>query len=100
MATTDGSDRAMPSPRTYTSVLAVPRSMAMSRPPKPLNESNSPIRSQYPGQQYRYVVAEPRLRSQHGLLDLPREVVGRAGRHGFQDLGQVLGQQHPLRRAR
>ena len=32
-ATTDGSDTRMPSPRTYTSVLAVPRSIAMSRPP-------------------------------------------------------------------
>src|ERR1019366_10214837 len=31
-ATTDGSFRMMPRPRTYTRVLAVPRSMAMSRP--------------------------------------------------------------------
>src|ERR1700722_4751103 len=31
-ATTDGSLRTMPRPRTYTSVLAVPRSTAMSRP--------------------------------------------------------------------
>src|SRR3954447_18495058 len=31
-ATTDGSFRTMPRPRTYTSVLAVPRSTAMSRP--------------------------------------------------------------------
>jgi hypothetical protein len=35
-ATTDGSDRTMPRPRTYTSVFAVPRSTAMSRPPKPV----------------------------------------------------------------
>ena len=31
IATTDGSDSTMPSPRTYTNVLAVPRSTAMSR---------------------------------------------------------------------
>ena len=31
-ATTDGSLSTMPSPRTYTRVLAVPRSTAMSRP--------------------------------------------------------------------
>ena len=31
-ATTDGSLRTMPRPRTYTTVLAVPRSTAMSRP--------------------------------------------------------------------
>src|SRR5947208_1843780 len=31
-ATTDGSLSTMPRPRTYTKVLAVPRSMAMSRP--------------------------------------------------------------------
>jgi hypothetical protein len=31
-ATTDGSFNTMPRPRTYTSVLAVPRSTAMSRP--------------------------------------------------------------------
>src|SRR5664280_962121 len=31
-ATTDGSFKMMPRPRTYTRVLAVPRSMAMSRP--------------------------------------------------------------------
>ena len=35
IATTDGSDSTMPRPRTYTSVFAVPRSTAMSRPPKP-----------------------------------------------------------------
>src|SRR5579864_8447717 len=34
-ATTDGSLRTMPRPRTYTRVLAVPRSTAMSRPKKP-----------------------------------------------------------------
>ena len=36
IATTDGSDSTMPRPRTYTSVFAVPRSTAMSRPPKPV----------------------------------------------------------------
>ena len=35
MATTDGSDTTMPSPRTKTSVFAVPRSMARSWPPRP-----------------------------------------------------------------
>jgi hypothetical protein len=34
IATTDGSLRTMPRPRTYTSVFAVPRSTAMSRPMK------------------------------------------------------------------
>ena len=34
-ATTDGSFRTIPRPRTYTSVFAVPRSTAMSRPRKP-----------------------------------------------------------------
>jgi hypothetical protein len=36
IATTLGSESTMPRPRTYTSVFAVPRSTAMSRPPKPL----------------------------------------------------------------
>ena len=36
MATTEGSERTMPRPRTYTSVFAVPRSTAMSRLPKPV----------------------------------------------------------------
>ena len=36
IATTEGSDRTIPRPRTYTSVLAVPRSTAMSRPPNPV----------------------------------------------------------------
>ena len=36
IATTLGSDSTMPRPRTYTSVFAVPRSTAMSRPPKPV----------------------------------------------------------------
>ena len=31
IATTDGSDSTMPRPRTWTTVFAVPRSMAMSR---------------------------------------------------------------------
>src|ERR671911_1852309 len=45
IATTEGSERTMPRPRTYTSVLAVPRSTAMSRPPKPLIERKMPIRA-------------------------------------------------------
>src|SRR4051812_44788491 len=45
IATTDGSWSAMPSPRTYTSVFAVPRSMAMSRPPNPRIELNIPTRA-------------------------------------------------------
>ena len=40
IATTDGSERTMPRPRTYTSVLAVPRSTAMSRPPKAVRALN------------------------------------------------------------
>ncbi len=36
IATTEGSESTMPRPRTYTSVLAVPRSTAMSRPPSPV----------------------------------------------------------------
>ena len=36
IATTLGSDSTIPRPRTYTSVFAVPRSTAMSRPPKPV----------------------------------------------------------------
>src|SRR5436309_7726221 len=43
IATTDGSDRTIPRPRTYTSVLAVPRSTAMSRPPKPVRYEKKPI---------------------------------------------------------
>jgi hypothetical protein len=43
MATTDGSDSTMPRPRTYTSVLAVPRSTAISRPPNPVSELKIPI---------------------------------------------------------
>src|SRR3954463_4845775 len=43
IATTEGSDNTMPRPRTYTSVFAVPRSTAMSRPPKPLKLSRNPI---------------------------------------------------------
>ena len=35
-ATTEGSLSTIPRPRTYTSVLAVPRSTAMSRPRKPI----------------------------------------------------------------
>lgn len=40
MATTDGSFRTMPRPLTYTSVLAVPRSIAMSRP---MNDIEFPL---------------------------------------------------------
>ena len=36
IATTDGSESTIPRPRTYTSVFAVPRSTAMSRPPMPV----------------------------------------------------------------
>ena len=43
IATTDGSERTMPRPRTYTSVFAVPRSTAMSRPPKPVIEEKRPM---------------------------------------------------------
>ncbi len=43
IATTDGSDRTIPRPRTYTSVFAVPRSTAMSRPPNPVIEVKRPI---------------------------------------------------------
>jgi hypothetical protein len=39
IATTDGSDSTIPSPRTYTTVFAVPRSMAMS-PTDPLPDSS------------------------------------------------------------
>src|SRR2546423_4994643 len=45
IATTDGSERTIPRPRTYTSVFAVPRSTAMSRPPKPPRLSKRPMRS-------------------------------------------------------
>ena len=43
-ATTEGSETTMPRPRTYTSVLAVPRSTAMSRPPKPVRYEKKPMR--------------------------------------------------------
>ena len=43
IATTDGSDSTMPRPRTYTSVFAVPRSTAMSRPPRPVRALKKPI---------------------------------------------------------
>src|ERR671935_658391 len=43
IATTEGSDSTIPRPRTYTSVFAVPRSTAMSRPPKPVSCVNMPI---------------------------------------------------------
>src|SRR6266851_4294230 len=45
IATTEGSERTIPRPRTYTSVFAVPRSTAISRPPKPPRLSKRPIRS-------------------------------------------------------
>src|SRR5688572_1490604 len=41
MATTDGSSRTIPRPRMWTSVLAVPRSMAMSCENMPRNRSNT-----------------------------------------------------------
>src|SRR6266511_78014 len=43
IATTDGSESTIPRPRTYTSVFAVPRSTAISRPPKPVRELKTPI---------------------------------------------------------
>src|SRR5438046_8443280 len=43
IATTDGSLRPTPRPRTYTSVFAVPRATAMSRPPKPVRYEKKPI---------------------------------------------------------
>src|SRR5579859_5210455 len=43
IATTEGSERTMPRPRTYTSVLAVPRSTAMSRPPNPVSALKMPM---------------------------------------------------------
>src|SRR6266480_4379047 len=42
-ATTEGSESTIPRPRTYTSVFAVPRSTAMSRPPKPVIEEKMPM---------------------------------------------------------
>ena len=42
-ATTLGSDSTMPRPRTYTRVLAVPRSTAISRPPKPVRYVKKPM---------------------------------------------------------
>src|SRR4051812_41980704 len=43
IATTDGSERTIPRPRTYTRVFAVPRSTAISRPPKPVIEVKMPM---------------------------------------------------------
>src|SRR3954467_9462740 len=43
IATTEGSESTIPRPRTYTSVFAVPRSTAMSRPPKPVRYEKKPI---------------------------------------------------------
>src|SRR5947209_6390780 len=43
IATTLGSDSTIPRPRTYTSVFAVPKSTAMSRPPKPVRYEKKPI---------------------------------------------------------
>ena len=39
IATTDGSERTIPRPLTYTSVVAVPRSTAISRPANPVMNS-------------------------------------------------------------
>src|SRR4051794_14464322 len=43
IATTEGSESTIPRPRTYTSVFAVPRSTAISRPPKPVRYEKKPI---------------------------------------------------------
>src|SRR5215213_7806565 len=43
IATTEGSESTIPRPRTYTSVFAVPRSTAMSRPPRPVRYEKKPI---------------------------------------------------------
>ena len=43
IATTDGSESTIPRPRTYTRVFAVPRSTAMSRPPKPVRYEKKPM---------------------------------------------------------
>ncbi len=43
IATIDGSSSTMPWPRTYTSVLAVPRSTAMSRPTTDWNQGSGTI---------------------------------------------------------
>src|SRR6201987_2755260 len=43
IATTDGSERTMRRPRTYTTVLAVPRSPPLARPPKALPEAKTPM---------------------------------------------------------
>ncbi len=48
MATTDGSFRTIPRPLTYTSVLAVPRSIAMSRPMNDILFPLFPMRSVWP----------------------------------------------------
>src|SRR4028119_837914 len=48
MATTDGSESTMPCPLTNTSVFAVPRSIAMSRPKSPPNILVPSVRSSAP----------------------------------------------------
>ena len=58
MATTDGSLRTMPRPLTYTSVLAVPRSTAMSRP---MNDMLFAMRIRLAFQQKRWGEEEGRL---------------------------------------
>ena len=60
IATTDGSESTIPRPRTYTSVFAVPRSTAMSRPPKPVIERKMPMgTSSVPGGRLTAVSAPP-----------------------------------------
>src|SRR5205807_7792049 len=43
-----GSERTIPRPRTYTRVFAVPRSTAMSRPPKPVRYVKKPMGAERP----------------------------------------------------
>jgi hypothetical protein len=67
IATTDGSESTIPRPRTYTSVFAVPRSTAMSRPPKPVSPEKRPMetraecigRPPRPGGSLRRLLPEP-----------------------------------------
>src|SRR2546423_12324464 len=73
IATTDGSDSTIPRPRTYTSVFAVPRSTAMSRPPKPVRYEKKPIyrnkpRVEKPGEGPAHAVARDFLLRPEGTL--------------------------------
>src|SRR5436305_11425824 len=83
MATTDGSERTIPRPRTYTSVLAVPRSTAMSRPPKPVSEWRKLIpvpRGSFPLK----TPAKSRVSVSGGWFDGPEQHVQQQ-RHGQPD---------------